>query len=51
MKVSGQFQNIVRAKDYAIETCRLYGKNEYDFLNGLVEGNTYTFVELLNTKK
>lgn len=56
MKVSGQFQNIDRAKDYAnirsyIETCRLYGKNEYDSLNRLAEGNPYTFAELLNTKK
>lgn len=56
MKVSGQFQNIDRAKDYAnirsyIETCRLYGKNEFDSLNRLTEGNAYTFAELLNTKK
>ena len=34
MKVSGQFQNIDRASDYAnirsyIETCRIYGVNEY----------------------
>lgn len=56
MKVSGQFQNIDRAKDYVnirsyIETCRLYGKNEFDSLNRLTEGNPYTFAELLNTKK
>ena len=56
MKVSGQFQNIDRAKDYAnirsyIETCRLYGKNEYDCLIRLVEGNPYTFKELADTKK
>ncbi len=55
MKVSGQFQNIERAKDYAnirsyIETCRLYGKNEYDCLNKLVEGETYTFSELVASK-
>lgn len=55
MKVSGQFQNIERAEDYAnirsyIETCRLYGKNEYDSLNRLVIGNPYTFSELLDTK-
>ncbi len=55
MKVSGQFQNIDRAIDYAnirsyIETCRLYGKNEYDCLNRLVMGNPYTFAELLNEK-
>ena len=56
MKVSGQFQNIERAEDYAniksyIETCRLYGKNEYDCLNRLVEGNPYTFDELYKEKK
>ncbi|MEG0794824.1 MAG: IS66 family transposase [Bacilli bacterium] len=56
MKISGQFQNIERAKDYAsirsyIETCRLYGKNEVDCLTRLVEDKPYTFSELLNTKK
>ena len=56
MKVSGQFQNIDRAKDYAnirsyIETCRIYGKNEYDCLIRLVDGNPYTFKELIDTKK
>ena len=56
MKVSGQFQNIDRASDYAnirsyIETCRLYGKNEYESLSHLVEGNPYTFKELMDTKK
>lgn len=56
MKVSGQFQNIDRAVDYAnirsyIETCRIYGKNEYDCLSRLVEGNPYTFAELNATKK
>ena len=55
MKVSGQFQNIERAKDYAnirsyIETCRIYGKNEYDCLSRLTEGNPYTFTELISTK-
>ena len=55
MKVSGQFQNIERAKDYAnirsyIETCRLYGKNEYDALTKLVEGKPYTFTELYSSK-
>lgn len=55
MKVSGQFQNIDRAKDYAnirsyIETCRIYGKNEYDSLSKLVEGNPYTLAELLASK-
>ena len=56
MKVSGQFQNIDRAVDYAnirsyIETCRIYGKNEYDCLSRLVEGKPYTFAELNATKK
>lgn len=55
MKVSGQFQNINSAEDYAnirsyIETCRLYGKNEYDCLSKLVEGNPYTFAELIAEK-
>jgi len=55
MKVSGQFQNVDRAKDYAnirsyIETCRLYGKNEYDCLSRLVEGNPYSFKELISLK-
>ena len=56
MKIAGQFQNIERARDYAnirsyIETCRIYGKNEYDSLTRLVEGNPYTFAELVATKK
>lgn len=56
MKVSGQFQNIERAQDYAkirsyIETCRLYGINEYEALTRLVEDNPYTFVELQALKK
>lgn len=51
MKVSGQFQNIDRAIDYAnirsyIETCRIYGVNEYSSLSRLVEDNPYTLVEL-----
>ena len=56
MKISGQFQNIERAKDYAnirsyIETCRLYGVNEYESLTRLVEDNPYTFSELQALKK
>ena len=55
MKVSGQFQNIDRACDYAnirsyIETCRLYGKNEYDCLSKLVNNNPYTLKELIDEK-
>ena len=56
MKVSGQFQNVERASDYAsirsyIETCRIYGVNEYECLTRLVEDNPYTFVELQALKK
>ena len=56
MKISGQFQNIERARDYAnirsyIETCRLYGINEYQSLTRLVEDNPYTFKELQALKK
>ena len=55
MKVSGQFQNIERAIDYAnirsyIETCRLYGINEYNSLTRLVEDNPYTLSELQQLK-
>jgi len=55
MKVSGQFQNINSAKDYAnirsyIETCRLYGKNEVECLTRLVNGKPYTFAELISLK-
>lgn len=55
MKVSGQFQNISSAIDYAnirsyIETCRLYGVNEYVSLTRLVEDNPYTFAELQTLK-
>lgn len=56
MKISGQFQNINRAEDYAnirsyIETCRLYGVNEYECLSRLVNDNPYTLKELLDIKK
>lgn len=55
MKVSGQFQNIERAIDYAnirsyIETCRLHGKNEEDSLTRLVEGTPYSLSELIPSK-
>lgn len=55
MKVSGQFQNIDRAVDYAnirsyIETCRLYGVNEYICLSRLVEDNPYSLKELQSQK-
>lgn len=56
MKVSGQFQNINRAEDYAnirsyIETCRIYGVNEHIALTRLVEANPYTFKDLQELKK
>lgn len=56
MKVSGQFQNIDRASDYAnirsyIETCRIYGVNEYESLKRLVEDKPYTLAELFELKK
>ena len=56
MKVSGQFQNVERANDYAkirsyIETCRIYGINEYESLTRLVEDNPYTLSELSQLKK
>ena len=55
MKVSGQFQNVQRAEDYAnirtyIENCRIYGVNEYHALTRLVNDNPYTFSELLQLK-
>ena len=55
MKISGQFQNIERAEDYAnirsyIETCRIYEINEHVSLTRLVEGNPYTFAELIALK-
>lgn len=56
MKVSGQFQNIERARDYAkirsyIETCRIYGINEYECLSRLVEDKPYSLKELQELKK
>lgn len=56
MKVSGQFKNISTAEDYAnirsyIETCRLYGVNEYECISKLVNGSPYTFEELKALKK
>ena len=55
MKVSGQFQNVQRAEDYAnirtyIENCRIYRVNEYHALTRLVNDNPYTFSELLQQK-
>lgn len=55
MKVSGQFLNVERAKDYGkiksyLETCRRHGKNEIEALRRLFEGNPYTVDELFGEK-
>ena len=46
----------LRASDYAnirsyIETCKIYGVNEYESLKRLVEDNPYTLAELLEFRK
>lgn len=51
-KVSGQFTNIQRAKDYArirgyIETCRRNGINEMEALKRLLENHMYTLREIM----
>lgn len=56
MKVSGQFQNINRAKDYAkiksyIETARRNNINESYALERLASGNPLTVEEMLEIKK
>ncbi len=56
MKVSGQFQNIKSAEDYAnirsyIETCHRNGINEMEALQRLISENPYTVEEILNIKK
>lgn len=56
MKVSGQFQNINRAKDYAkiksyIETAHRNNINESYALERLVSGNPLTVEEMLENKK
>lgn len=56
MKVSGQFQNIGSARNYAaiktyIETCYRNGINEYDALTTLCSGNPYTLKEILEELK
>ena len=48
------FQNIDIAEDYAsirshIETCKIYGVNEYSSLSRLVEDNPYILVVAVNT--
>lgn len=56
MKISGQFQNIDRAKDYAriksyIETCHRNGINESYALERLASGNPLSLQEILNEEK
>lgn len=51
-KVSGQFTNIQRAKDYArirsyMETCRRNGINEMEALKRLLENRIYTLGEIM----
>lgn len=55
MKVSGQFQNIARANDYAkirsyIETAHRNNINESYALERLADGNPLTLEEMLNNK-
>lgn len=52
MKISGQFENVQTAENYAIvksyvETCRRNGINELTALTRLVMGNPYTLAEIL----
>lgn len=52
LKVSGQFTNIQRVKDYArirsyIETCRRNDINEMEALKRLLENRTYTLREIM----
>ena len=56
LKVSGQFKNIDRAKDFAtiksyIETCKSNGINVHIALKRIIEGNPYTLDEILNHQK
>ena len=52
MKISGQFESVVAADNYAliktyIETCRRNSINEIDALQRMCEGNPYTAQEVL----
>jgi transposase len=52
MKISGQFENIEKADNFAliktdIETCRRNGINEADALQKLCAGNPYTVSEII----
>ena len=53
MKISGQFESVEAADDYAliksyIETCRIHKVNEVEALKRLCEGNPYTLKEILS---
>lgn len=53
-KISGQFGDVKNAEDFAavrtyIETCRRNGKDPYEALYRLMDGNPYTVEELLKT--
>ena len=55
-KISGQFQNIERAEDYAtimsyVGTCRKNGINDMEALIRLMEGNPYTVAEIFGATK
>lgn len=52
MKISGQFTNIQRARDYArirsyIETCRRNGINEMEALSRVLENRAYTLKDMM----
>jgi len=53
IKISGLFQNINTARNYAkilsyMETCYRNGKNKYEAVKRLLDGNPYTVKELLD---
>ena len=53
-KISGQFGNVKNAEDFAIvrtyiETCRRNGKDAYEALYRLMDGEPYTVEELLKS--
>lgn len=56
MKISGQFQNIIYAEDYAvirsyIETCYRNGVNGHEALVRIINDNPYTLEEILKFGK
>ncbi len=53
MKISGQFESVEAAENYAIiksyiETCRRNKVNEMDALKRLCEGKPYTIQEIIS---